>query len=236
MGFLGRFFRRITRNHRAKAHGAKGERRVNAALNPFFGKVYHKSISNLILVDDYENSHQIDHVEIRENGIFCIETKYLVGHVIEGEKEGAWTQILYAGERHHIFDPLKQNETHCRQIRRIIGNKYNVNSLIVMANDNSASIKHFNVINLCDLKEYLKNFDDGERLSKEEIDAVYNLLIKSASKMTAEEHKENVHKSLEKIESNICPRCGGKLILKKFKDGTDFYGCENYPRCTFIKK
>jgi len=32
----------------------------------------------------------------------------------------------------------------------------------------------------------------------------------------------------------ICPDCGGKLVLKKGRYG-DFLGCENYPKCRFIK-
>ncbi len=37
----------------------------------------------------------------------------------------------------------------------------------------------------------------------------------------------------------LCPKCGGKLILRKAKrgnnSGNQFYGCENYPKCKFIK-
>ena len=46
---------------------------------------------------------------------------------------------------------------------------------------------------------------------------------------------ENIHRLQEKIDNNICPRCGGKLVLRNGKYG-DFYGCENYPKCKFIKK
>ena len=38
----------------------------------------------------------------------------------------------------------------------------------------------------------------------------------------------------EKIEQNICPRCGGKLVLRCGKYG-QFYGCANYPKCKFSK-
>ena len=31
-----------------------------------------------------------------------------------------------------------------------------------------------------------------------------------------------------------CPRCGGKLVRKKSKYG-EFWGCENYPECTYKK-
>ena len=31
-----------------------------------------------------------------------------------------------------------------------------------------------------------------------------------------------------------CPLCGGKVLLKRSKKGTKFYGCSNYPECTFV--
>ncbi|MFH0864522.1 MAG: type I DNA topoisomerase [Candidatus Gottesmanbacteria bacterium] len=31
----------------------------------------------------------------------------------------------------------------------------------------------------------------------------------------------------------ICPKCGGDIIIKKTKKGRIFYGCSNYPNCTF---
>ena len=34
--------------------------------------------------------------------------------------------------------------------------------------------------------------------------------------------------------NHVCPWCNGKLILRKGKYG-DFYGCENYPKCRYIK-
>ncbi|MEK7129538.1 MAG: DNA topoisomerase, partial [Patescibacteria group bacterium] len=30
-----------------------------------------------------------------------------------------------------------------------------------------------------------------------------------------------------------CPRCGGDIVIKKSKRGKTFYGCSNYPTCTF---
>lgn len=30
-----------------------------------------------------------------------------------------------------------------------------------------------------------------------------------------------------------CPKCDGKIIVKKTKRGKIFYGCNNYPKCDF---
>lgn len=37
---------------------------------------------------------------------------------------------------------------------------------------------------------------------------------------------------VEKIDIK-CPRCGGDMIVKKSRRGKTFYGCSNYPTCTF---
>ena len=31
-----------------------------------------------------------------------------------------------------------------------------------------------------------------------------------------------------------CPKCGGKVVVKKSKKGRVFYGCSNYPNCDFV--
>ena len=51
----------------------------------------------------------------------------------------------------------------------------------------------------------------------------------------------NVLKKIEndeqimKIDSSICPVCGGRLKQRKGPYG-DFIGCSNYPKCRYTKK
>lgn len=86
MGLLRKLIREETKPLRAKVHGSVGEYRVESKLNPLiFGKVEHRQINNLIIVDDKGKSHEIDHIEIRENGIFCIETKSYIGWIFGNE-------------------------------------------------------------------------------------------------------------------------------------------------------
>lgn len=37
---------------------------------------------------------------------------------------------------------------------------------------------------------------------------------------------------VEKVGIN-CPKCGGDMLVKKTRRGKHFYGCTNYPKCTF---
>ena len=55
-----------------------------------------------------------------------------------------------------------------------------------MANNNADRIKCSNVINLKSLRKYLKEFNNDVLLSKEEIDEIYNILLKANSHATNE--------------------------------------------------
>lgn len=76
----------ILTNLSNRIKGTVGELKVKKKLTPLlFGRVYHRLINNLLLLDENGKSHQIDHIEIRENGIFCIETKNYIG-IITGQE------------------------------------------------------------------------------------------------------------------------------------------------------
>ncbi|MDE5584099.1 MAG: type I DNA topoisomerase [Ruminococcus sp.] len=44
---------------------------------------------------------------------------------------------------------------------------------------------------------------------------------------------KNTRQIVTEADGN-CPRCGGKMLLKKSKKGRSFYGCEKYPDCNFM--
>ncbi|MDE5729186.1 MAG: topoisomerase DNA-binding C4 zinc finger domain-containing protein [Clostridia bacterium] len=58
--------------------------------------------------------------------------------------------------------------------------------------------------------------------------------LKNGNTITENEHVKNIIKTQNDIQSGICPRCGGSLILRNGKYSL-FYGCSNYPHCKFTK-
>lgn len=56
--------------------------------------------------------------------------------------------------------------------------------------------------------------------------------------LIAEEEAKQENASTASGEK-VCPRCGGKLVLRTARNGAyagnQFYGCSNYPRCKFIE-
>lgn len=216
--------------------GRVGEAQVNSKLNPVLsGKIEHKQINNLILVDDNGKSHQIDHVDIRENGIFCIETKNYKGWIYGTENQDRWTQTLFT-EKNQFLNPIKQNKSHIYHLSRALKNKYKINSLVVFTQNNADKIDIPNVINLNELKQYLKNYNANTHYTKEDIDNIYAELQKAHNgEITNRSHVQNIIKTQYELRSGICPRCGGNIVEKTGKYGT-FYGCDNYPKCTFVLK
>lgn len=215
--------------------GAVGERQVSAKLNPaLFGKVEHKQINNLTLVDESGKSHQIDHVEIRENGIFCIETKNYSGWIFGNENQQMWTQTLY-NEKHQFYNPIKQNRSHIYYLGKALGGKYKVNSVIVMTQNNADRIEVPYVVNLKDLRSYLANFNDGTKYSQAEMTAIYEALLRAQrNDISRKDHIQNIQDTRKKISAGNCPRCGNPLVLRTGTYGK-FYGCSNYPNCRFTK-
>lgn len=74
----------------------------------------------------------------------------------------------------HIGGRFTAREQFLLTGKQVIGKKFIINSLVVMANNNADKIDCPNVININDLKSYLKRFDNGVRLSIEEMDMLKN--------------------------------------------------------------
>ena len=177
MGILKDIIKAVAQPSINNAKGKIGESKVNKKLNPLlFGKVEHRQINNLIIMDNMGKTHQIDHIEIRENGIFCIETKNYIGLIYGSENQEKWTQVLYNGEKNQFYNPLKQNKSHIYHLSMVLNRKYRLNSVVVFVQNNADKLHCSNVVNLKDLKDYLKNFNDGTRYTVREMDEIYNTL------------------------------------------------------------
>lgn len=113
------------------------------------------------LPEDYTVSHdvkyrgvQIDHLVINQKLkiIFVVETKMWGGKVTGSYQDKMWLQVKN-GEKKYLDNPIKQNEYHCRVIRKkYIG--YTVHSIVVFVRNNNVP-KYDKVINENDLLNYI---------------------------------------------------------------------------------
>ena len=112
-------------------------------------------------------------------------------------------------------------------------------SIVVFPNQTKLNIEARDaVLHVYELADCIRNHMAKTPLTEEQISSSRELLneLTSTGSGKKQEHVEHVREKIqeknEKINADICPRCGGKLILRDGKYG-QFYGCSNYPRCGF---
>lgn len=216
---------------RPKTRGKRGENRVKWKIGETIKNEQY--VINDLILSNNGNTSQIDHVVINPRGVFVIETKNYSGEIYGSENQREWTQVLaYGNVKNKLYNPLKQNATHVYNVKRIVGN-LPIHSLVVFVQNNTYHINANNVIPLSALERALCS--GVSVLTVEQMETAYNLLLASKKEISTKEHVENVRAQQWNVKHGICPRCGGKLVLRNGKYG-EFCGCSNYPKCRFIKK
>lgn len=169
--------------------GNYGEMVVASIFHPrFFGIEEHYIINNIYFRTSDNKTHQIDHVVIYKNGIFCIETKNIKGSIIGSNDSKMW-----ASHSIKFLNPMIQNNTHVRLLEEFYNNKYRIHSIVVFVNENKPKDVSKEVVNLSELKDYVKNYETDTILSSEQMKDIYNKLLdqKDNSGVTKKEHISN---------------------------------------------
>ena len=179
----------ISRDVENNLRGIEAEEKIHSYLNPGpFAKVPHFELKNVFLVDCNGMSHEIDFIEIRETGIFCIEVKNWAGDIRGGRQDKYWS-----ANGNTRRNPCFQNDTHIRAIHDIIGKKPHITSVIVMAQNNARPLNIDGVINLNDFRSFMSSFTE-KVISLDEMNRIYSLLVNAQVKMTRQQHVENIKK------------------------------------------
>ena len=210
---------------RAIKKGEEGENLVASILDK--DTKYHRLINNLVLLGDNGVSHQIDHILIRPNGVFVVETKNYYG-LIEGKEEDSfWTRSYFVKgkvKKATFHNPLKQNQSHIRAIKKIIGKDYPIYCFVVFVQNNSESLALFSACDARNIIQRINLLTSDKSLSKGEIDMIADSLLAKEAYLNTDDHVSNI-KNAEKsrkdaqkemrlaIEKKICPKCGSKLVL-----------------------
>lgn len=211
---------------RALKKGEEGEKIVDSLLSK--DTSFHRLINNLVLLGENNVSHQIDHIFIRSNGIFVIETKNYYGEIKGKEDDSFWTRSFFAKGKiktASFHNPLKQNQSHIRIIKRLIGRDYPIYCFVTFIQNNAEGLGLFNACNVNDLLNRIKLLTNEKEISKEEIERIYQILLFNEADINNEQHvnkvkeaekdrKEHQKKMRNAIEKRICPNCGKSLVIK----------------------
>jgi len=217
--------------------GARGESRVARKLRKLRKEEYR--VFNDVLINTSWGSSQIDHVVISIYGIFVIETKNYSGWIHGNENSQFWTQTFYK-KKTKFRNPVKQNCGHIYALKEILTSGVTYNPIIVFTG--SAELKNVYsktpVIYHRQLYKTIRNNYRQPNISIEQVERLAHILSKSISweRKSKKEHVRQVRRHVtdtkKKVQSNICPRCEGDLVVRTGPYGK-FYGCSNFPRCKY---
>lgn len=134
------------RRGRALRSGKRGERMVAKELGKLRRKDY-IVINDMLVATSNGRTSQIDHVVVSTRGIFVIETKNHAGRIAGGEHSQYWQQHL-RNESKSMYNPLLQNLSHLRAIRRLLPtlDKNFFSSMVVFTNAWRLDIKADEII------------------------------------------------------------------------------------------
>lgn len=223
-----------------KIKGIFGEKETSAILS-FLDPNKYKIINNIVL-DLYGRTTQIDHIVVSNYGVFVIETKNYSGWIYGDEKSEYWTQVIYK-KKSKFYNPIRQNYGHIAFLKEKLMDFENINFIPIIVFSVNADLKvkcETSVIYSVNLLKTIKSYNT-ETIVDEEKDNIFNrimdLNINNRKVMrnhisAIEDRKLNYERE---IKNDVCPRCGGRLIVRKGRYGY-FKGCSNFPQCRFTRK
>lgn len=248
--------------------GRRGEKLTERELNlvKLFGR-NGKVLRNVYIPKENGETSEIDVLFITQKGIFVFESKNYSGWVFGDEKAAYWTVMLPNKEKNKLYNPIKQNRTHIKWLGNYLQMDIPLYSIIVFSErcelkKVSVESPDIHVIkrdrvyatvrsiwdvsqDVMDEEKVLKVYEDLRRLTNVDeavkqahIDDINRKYKKEEPVPQKEESKEEMPAPVPE-NPLLCPRCGGKLLLRTAKKGANagnsFYGCESFPKCRYVQ-
>ncbi len=223
-----------------KIKGYFGEKSVAFFLSKLDPAKY--TAINNIMLQVGSRTTQIDHVVVSNYGIFVIETKNYQGWILGNEFDDYWTQVIYK-RKEKLHNPIKQNYGHIQALKEILSDYTDVSYISIVAFTTKADLKvkaNSDVIYTVNLPKTIRKYSNNtisDSVKEEIYEKLLSLNIDNRENRKA--HVQAIHNNLankhKKVDANICPKCGGELVLRNGKYG-QFKGCSNFPKCRFISK
>ena len=139
---------------------------------------YSREIHDFNMNEENGTKCQIDHIILRENGIFVIETKNYSGMIFGTEEQKYWTQVLSYGKvKNHFYSPVRQNRRHIYKLKEILGDDAPLFSVVVFTNGDISNIKSSEVFNVDEMKNRIYQNND-RLLDIEQIEKYYSILLR----------------------------------------------------------
>ncbi len=231
----------LLRIYRAGIIGYIGEKKVAFVLS-LLNRKYR--VFNDVLIATANGTTQIDHIVVSPFGVFVVETKNYKGWITGSEHSYKWTKNVY-GKKYDFPNPITQNKGHVAALKKVL-HGYDSDvfvSVIVFAMRCKLKTKirkECNVVRLWRLLSRIGSYKNRV-LSHADVERICsmieqkNIRDKKIRKGHVRYVKQQEKRAKKLLRDGCCPVCGAPLVLRNGKYGS-FYGCSNYPYCSYIAK
>lgn len=241
----------LFKRYQASIKGSVGEKLTKNKLNisRMLGREG-EILNNVYIPKANGETSEIDLLYITKKGIFVIESKNYSGYIFGSEQNQYWTSTLYARsrrevEKYQFYNPIKQNRTHIKNLKEYLG--YDVPCFSIIVFSDRCSFKNINLFSndvfVCHRSHINRIISEIWEKSEDALtdNDVFNIKVDLEKNVKVDQDTKELHikQIRDKYYDNVCPLCGGKLVLRQAKHGQNagnsFYGCSNYPQCKYIK-
>ena len=168
-----------------KEKGAYGEKHIEIELNRLtpYGQG-EKILRNIYIPKDDGSTSEIDVLYITQKGIFVFESKNCSGWIFGKESDQYWTVTLPNGQKNKLYNPIRQNRSHIKWLRRYLGKEIPMFSIIVFSNR-------------CELKKMVVESPDVRVIKMHRLSSTVREIWESAD--DADIDVEGLYENLEKL-------------------------------------
>ncbi len=246
---------RIPFRHIVWDKGSLGEYYIYSSLTPLPGSK--RFLFNCYIPKPNGETTEIDVIMIHSSGIYVFESKNYGGWIFGKDTDRYWTQTLPAGYdrsvKNRFFNPVIQNEIHVQWLKAYLQDESIPFFSFVVFSDRctlkqiTLSRPGHRVIYRFALSYQVQSVANQSQafLTPEKIQVLYDKLFPLANPDIAKKfsHVTAIYQKYQAfpdpINDKICPRCGGKLVIRTAQKGKyagkAFWGCVNYPKCRYIQ-
>lgn len=155
--------------------GRRGERLVEKELR-LVGLLGRKGkiLKNVYLPASGEETSEVDVIYISQKGIFIIESKNYSGWIFGDEKDKNWTVSLQNRQKFKFYNPILQNKTHLKWMRKFVGDDVPLFSIVAFSER-------------CELKRVTVRSEDVRVIKRDRLYATIRSIWKSVPDALDEE-------------------------------------------------
>lgn len=194
-----------------------------------------EKLLNDVVLKHRDSLHQIDHILLKKNGLFCVETKSTSGEIYGRFSDPTWTiYSRYTRKVTKIMNPMRQNSSHICAIKSVIGEKYHIESVLVFPRA-TLKVLGYGILAFEELAAYINDNNIYPEYESQELAWIYHKLTENnlRGKVSRSKIIESSKNYIDGIKKSMkCPRCGADLVIKNGARER-FYSCSRYPKCSF---